>query len=114
MFKNNEYSVSLLEENGQITNVRIVSNHKIFQFSPYLITINGSIPEGTFRDDYNSISNIYKCDSTYNITTDSICISFAMECSNHYRLDFIVYESIILELPNGFNTLYLENIHHIN
>lgn len=52
MFKNNEYSVSLLEENGQITNVRIVSNHKIFQFSPYLITINGSIPEGTFRDDY--------------------------------------------------------------
>ena len=54
--------------------------------------IDGEIPEGSLRSDYNSTDEtvLYQCDSTYCIDTDSISIAFALEVLNHKRLDLLI------------------------
>lgn len=76
-------------------------------FTPSLIMIDGEIPEGSLRSDYNSTdeTELYQCDSTYCIDTDSISIAFALEVLNHKRLDLLIYNSQLQDYKDENCTL---------
>lgn len=69
--------------------------------------IDGEIPEGSLRSDYNSTDEtvLYQCDSTYCIDTDSISIAFALEVLNHKRLDLLIYNSLLQDYKDENCTL---------
>ena len=75
--------------------------------NPSLIMIDGEIPEGSLRSDYNSTDEtmLYQCDSTYCIDTDSISIAFALEVLNHKRLDLLIYNSLLQDYKDENCTL---------
>ena len=87
-YENKKYKITLKQKSNKETNSKLA-------FTPSLIMIDGEIPEGSLRSDYNSTDEtvLYQCDSTYCIDTDSISIAFALEVLNHKRLDLLIYNS---------------------
>ncbi len=74
---------------------------------PELITIDGEIPEGTNRIDYNNPNDYrgYECDSTYQFINDKIKIVFALEKKTKKRLDLAINNSTYKDFKNQHYTL---------
>jgi hypothetical protein len=115
---------SIICVNKNIKMVLVVENKSIAKFKlydidsqiklegePELITIDGEIPEGTNRIDYNNQSDYrgYECDSTYQFINDKIKISFALEKKTKKRLDLTIYGSSHSVFKNGDYTLVNQN-----
>ena len=74
---------------------------------PELITIDGEIPEGTNRIDYNNPSDYkgFVCDSSYQFISSNVKVSFALEKNTKKRLDLTIYDSKNKDFKNGDYTL---------
>jgi len=74
---------------------------------PELITIDGEIPEGTNRIDYNNPSDYkgFVCDSSYQFISSNVKVSFALEKNSKKRLDLTIYDSKNKDFKNGDYTL---------
>ena len=74
---------------------------------PELITIDGEIPEGTNRMDYNNPADImgYECGNPYQFINEKIKIAFALEKGAKKRLDLSIYNSILKDFADGSYTL---------
>jgi hypothetical protein len=72
-----------------------------------LITIDGEIPEGTNRIDYNNPSDYkgFVCDSSYQFISSNVKVSFALEKNSKKRLDLTIYDSKNKDFKNGDYTL---------
>lgn len=108
-YENKKYKITLKQKSNIIVGF-IISNKETnskLAFTPSLIMIDGEIPEGSLRSDYNSTdeTELYKCDSTYCIDTDSISIAFALEVLNHKRLDLFIYNSQLQDYKDENCTL---------
>lgn len=109
VYSNKEYKIILYYEHGRISKYELSNSKNNFKFlgEPVLVTIDGKIPEGTNRIDYNNPNDIrgYFCDSTYQYISDSINVSFAIEKSTRIRLDLSIYDSNNENFTNGDYTL---------
>ena len=108
-YENKKYKITLKQKSNIIVGF-IISNKETnskLAFTPSLIMIDGEIPEGSLRSDYNSTdeTELYQCDSTYCIDTDSISIAFALEVLNHKRLDLYIYNSQLQDYKDENCTL---------
>lgn len=108
-YENKKYKITLKQKSNIIVGF-IISNKETnskLTFTPSLIMIDGEIPEGSLRSDYNSTDEtvLYQCDSTYCIDTDSISIAFALEVLNHKRLDLLIYNSQLQDYKDENCTL---------
>lgn len=108
-YENEIYKITLKQKSNIIVGF-IISNKKTnskLAFTPSLVMIDGEIPEGSLRTDYNSTDEavLYQCDSTYCIDTDSISIAFALEVLNHKRLDLSIYNSQLQDYKDKDCTL---------
>lgn len=108
-YENKIYKITLKQKSNIIVGF-IISNKETnskLAFTPSLIMIDGEIPEGSLRSDYNSTDEtvLYQCDSTYCIDTDSISIAFALEVLNHKRLDLLIYNSQLQDYKDENCTL---------
>lgn len=108
-YENKKYKITLKQKSNIIVGF-IISNKETnskLAFTPSLIMIDGEIPEGSLRSDYNSTdeTELYQCDSTYCIDTDSISIAFALEVLNHKRLDLFIYNSQLQDYKDENCTL---------
>ena len=102
-YENKKYKITLKQKSNIIVGF-IISNKETnskLAFTPSLIMIDGEIPEGSLRSDYNSTDG----DSTYCIDTDSISIAFALEVLNHKRLDLLIYNSQLQDYKDENCTL---------
>ncbi|MBN9483943.1 MAG: hypothetical protein BGO70_10085 [Bacteroidetes bacterium 43-93] len=101
LYKNN--LVSRFELHSKLNNINLDG-------TPELITVDGKIPEGTNRIDYNNPDDLrgYQCDSTYMFKSDSLNIAFAMESNTKRRLDLTIYDSKSKKIINGDFTLLLK------
>lgn len=108
-FENEIYKITLKQKSNIIVGF-IISNKETnskLAFTPSLVMIDGEIPEGSLRSDYNSTDEtvLFQCDSTYCIDTDSISIAFALEVLNHERLDLSIYNSRLQDYKDEDCTL---------
>ena len=108
-YENKRYKITLKQKSNIIVGF-IISNKETnskLAFTPSLIMIDGEIPEGSLRSDYNSTDEtvLYQCDSAYCIDTDSISIAFALEVLNHKRLDLLIYNSLLQDYKDENCTL---------
>ena len=108
-YENKKYKITLKQKSNTIVGF-IISNKETnskLAFTPSLIMIDGEIPEGSLRSDYNSTdeTELYQCDSTYCIDTDSISIAFALEVLNHKRLDLLIDNSQLQDYKDENCTL---------
>lgn len=108
-YENKKYKITLKQKSNIIVGF-IISNKETnskLAFTPSLIMIDGEIPEGSLRSDYNSTDEtvLYQCDSTYCIDADSISIAFALEVLNHKRLDLLIYNSQLQDYKDENCTL---------
>ena len=108
-YENKKYKITLKQKSNIIVGF-IISNKETnskLAFTPSLIMIDGEIPEGSLRSDYNSTdeTELYQCDSTYCIDTDSISIAFALEVLNHKRLDLLIDNSQLQDYKDENCTL---------
>lgn len=108
-YENKRYKITLKQKSNIIVSF-IISNKETnskLAFTPSLVMIDGEIPEGSLRSDYNSTDEtvLYQCDSTYFIDTDSISIAFALEALNHKRLDLSIYNSRLQDYKDENCTL---------
>lgn len=86
-YENNNYKVELKRRSDNIIvefDIQNKKTHSQATFTPELILdeIDGTVPEGSLREDENipdPIEKLYQCDSTYSIHADSVSISFALE-----------------------------------
>ena len=102
-YENKKYKITLKQKSNIIVGF-IISNKETnskLAFTPSLIMIDGEIPEGSLRSDYNSTdeTELYQCDSTYCIDTDSISIAF------HKRLDLLICNSQLQDYKDENCTL---------
>lgn len=76
-------------------------------YTPELIKIDGEVPECGLVQDCNSLDiyDVFQCDSTYSIDTDSISISFAIEKSNRKRMDLHITDSRLQDYVDEDYTL---------
>lgn len=108
-YENKIYKITLKQKSNIIVGF-IISNKETnskLAFTPSLVMIDGEIPEGSLRSDYNSTdeTELYQCDSTYCLDTDSISIAFALEVLNHKRLDLFIYNSQLQDYKDENCTL---------
>ncbi len=99
----------MLFENKHITKFKLYNTDSQIKLEgkPELITIDGQVPEGTNRIDYNNPNDYkgYECDSTYQYISDKIKITFALEKKTKKRLDLTIYDSNHKVFKNGDYTL---------
>lgn len=99
----------MLFENKHITKFKLYNTDSQIKLEgkPELITIDGEVPEGTNRIDYNNPNDYrgYECDSTYQYISDKIKITFALEKKTKKRLDLTIYDSNHKVFKNGDYTL---------
>lgn len=106
---NKNIKMVLFIENKGITKFKLYNTDSQIKLEgkPELITIDGEIPEGTNRIDYNNPNDYrgYECDSTYQFITDKIKIAFALEKKTKKRLDLTIYDSSHNIFKDGDYTL---------
>lgn len=78
---------------------------------PELITIDGEIPEGTNRVDYNNPNDYkgFECDSSYQFISNDVKVAFALEKNTKKRMDLTIYDSKNKDFKNGDYTLVNQN-----
>lgn len=108
-YSNNIYKIKVHLKDKEINYFKLskISNSEELQGTPELILINGEIPEGSLRQDYNNLNDYrgYKCDASYQYITKKIKIAFALEKNTKKRLDLIIYDSNNKNFANGNYTL---------
>lgn len=106
---NKNIKMVLFIENNIITKFKLYNTDSQIKLEgkPELITIDGEIPEGTNRIDYNNPNDYrgYECDSTYQFINDKIKIAFALEKKTKKRLDLTIYDSSHNIFKDGDYTL---------
>lgn len=106
---NKNIKMVLYVENKSFSKFKLYDTEKqvILEGKPELITVDGQIPEGTNRVDYNNPSDYkgYECDSTYQYVNDKIKISFALEKKTKRRMDLTIYDSNHSAFKDGDYTL---------
>jgi hypothetical protein len=106
---NKNIKMVLFIENKSIAKFKLYNTDSQIKLEgkPELITIDGEIPEGTNRIDYNNPSDYrgYECDSTYQFINDKIKIAFALEKKTKKRLDLTIYDSSHSVFKDGDYTL---------
>lgn len=106
---NKNIKMVLFIENKSITKFKLYNTDSQIKLEgkPELITIDGEIPEGTNRIDYNNPNDYrgYECDSTYQFINDKIKIAFALEKKTKKRLDLTIYDSSHNIFKDGDYTL---------
>jgi hypothetical protein len=106
---NKNIKMVLFIENKNIAKFKLYNTDSQIKLEgkPELITIDGEIPEGTNRIDYNNPSDYrgYECDSTYQFINDKIKIAFALEKKTKKRLDLTIYDSSHNIFKDGDYTL---------
>lgn len=116
-YENDKYKVELKRRSDNIIvefDIKNKKTHSQATFTPELILdeIDGTVPEGSLREDKNipdPIEKLYQCDSTYSIDADSVSICFALEVVNHKRMDLSIWESNIQGIDSGSYTLYQQH-----
>ncbi len=107
-YENDTYRIMLRQKSDNMVDFIILNKDTQSKMvcTPALVIIDGDIPEGSLRVDHNRLDEcLYQCDSTYCINTDSISIAFALEVSNHKRLDLVIYNSRLQDFIDGDYTL---------
>jgi hypothetical protein len=106
---NKNIKMVLFVENKSFSKFKLYNTEKqvILEGKPELITVDGQIPEGTNRIDYNNPSDYkgYECDSTYQYINDKIKIAFALEKKTKKRMDLTIYDSNHSVFKDGDYTL---------
>jgi hypothetical protein len=109
VYSNKSYRMLLFRENGKVNRFKIynVKNSAVFAGKPELITIDGKVPEGTNRFDYNNPNDQmgYPCDSTYRYLSNSYKVVFAIEKGTKKRMDLSIYNSTDRNFKDGDHTL---------
>jgi len=112
VYSHNEYKLTLYFFGKNIEKFSLqntINNTKITE-KPELVTVDGEIPEGTNRIDYNNPKDFigYPCDSTYQFVSAKINIAFALERTSGKRLDLSIWKSEIVDFKIGDFTLLKE------
>ena len=115
VYANKEYKMVLFLQQkkvGKFQLYNLKSNTSIIG-KPELIKIDGEIPEGTNRIDYNNPNDIrgYEADSTYQFLSKKIEIAFATEKITKKRLDLSIYGSTNKDFIDGDYTLLNQGSH---
>ncbi len=109
-YENSMYAITLTKNSNRTIEIELKNkgSHFVKSYSAQLILVDGEVPEGSLRSDYNnpSTGDLYRCDSTYYINNESINISIALESITHKRLDLLIYGSKISDYKDGSYTLY--------
>lgn len=110
IYENSMYTIILTKKSNTTIKVKLKNKytHFVKSYSAQLILVDGEVPEGSLRSDYNnpSMGDLYRCDSTYYINNKSINIAIAFENITHKRLDLSIYGSKISDYKDGSYTLY--------
>lgn len=109
-YENSMYAITLTKISNMTIKIELRSKdtHLAKSYSTQLILVDGEVPEGSLRSDYNnsSLEDLYRCDSSYCFNSESINISIALESITHKRLDLSIYGSKISDYKDGSYTLY--------
>lgn len=109
-YENSMYTIILTRKSNTTIKIELKNKdtHFVKSYNAQLILVDGEVPEGSLRSDYNdpSIGDLYRCDSTYCINNKSINIAIALENITHKRLDLSIYGSKISDYKDGSYTLY--------
>lgn len=109
LYTNRKYKMVLFTENNAVKRFKLYNrkNNSELSGKSELIKINGEIPEGTNRIDYNNPSDIrgYAADSTYQYLSKNIKLAFAIEKTTKKRLDLSIYGSTLKNFNDGDHTL---------
>ena len=112
IYCNKEYKVTLYLNKNKVDYIKLynIKNKSEISGKPELVTVDGEIPEGTNRIDYNNPNDItgYQCDSTYQFISIKINIAFATEKTTKRRLDLSIYNSTDVNFRDGDFTLQKE------
>ena len=113
IYSNKEYKIVLYFVSKQIDKFKLYNLKNNFELlgKPELITIDGEIPEGTNRIDYNNPNDFsgYPCDSTYRFISGNLHIAFATVKETKKRLDLQIEGFPKSDLENGGYTLLRQN-----
>ena len=107
-YENDTYRVLLERKANRIVRFKILNKytHSELVYTPELVLVLGEVPERSLSVDQNrSDDTLYQCDSTYDVVTDSISIAFALEMSNHRRMDLSIFNSCLQDYTEGEQTL---------
>ena len=107
-YENEMFSIVLNKCNDSIYDFELnnsVSKSKVGGKAK-LVLIENDVPECSLIEDYNAVDYIYQCDSTFCFMCDSLKLSFALEKENRKRMDLQIWESTLLDFPEGGYTLY--------
>lgn len=107
-YENDTYRVLLERKANRIVRFKILNKytHSELVYTPELVLVLGEVPERSLSVDQNrSDDTLYQCDSTYDVLTDSISIAFALEVSNHRRMDLSIFNSQLQDFITGDHTL---------
>lgn len=109
VYSNKLYKVVLFREGGKVNWFKIynIKNFSEFTGRPELITIDGEVPEGTNRIDYDNPNDHigYLCDSSYQYFSNRFKVAFAVEKGTKRRLDLTIYNSKDKGFRDGDHTL---------
>ncbi len=112
-YSNKEYKLYLYFKGNTIEKFKLYNTKNNFEFvgRAELVTVDGEIPEGTNRIDYNDPNDFsgYPCDSTYHFNSGKIHIDFAIEKGTKKRLDLYVDGFQKSDIENGGFTLVKQN-----
>ena len=97
LYSNKYYEMSFIADNpdSMMFILKHLQSNKIVSGYAHLEKVDGEVPEGTNRTDYNNPNDRmgFKCDSTYSFHGADFSVYFAMESITKKRLDFGVYHS---------------------
>lgn len=109
VYSNKLYKMVLFRTGGKVNRFKIYNLKNSTEFTgwPELITIDGEVPEGTNRIDYNNPNDQmgYACDSTYHYSSNRFEVVFAVEKATKRRLDLILHNSKDTNFRDGDHTL---------
>ncbi|MFY1048250.1 hypothetical protein [Chryseobacterium sp. GP-SGM7] len=109
IYLNNNFKIIIYSQNNMVEKFKLYKIEKKFivEGKPELVIIDGEIPEGTNRIDYNNPDDYkgFTCDSTYQFISKNLKISFAIEKKTKKRMDLNIYDSHEKALKDGSYTL---------
>jgi hypothetical protein len=104
--------MSLIVDNpdSMMFNLKQLESNNIVSGYAHLEKVDGEVPEGTNRTDYNNPNDMrgFKCDSTYSFHGADFSVYFAMESITKKRLDFGIFHSTDSVFKECSHTLLLK------
>ena len=114
LYSNKHYEMSIIDTNLDSIKFDLKDLKSGININGYahLIKVDGEIPEGTNRIDYNNPEDLIgiKCDSAYSFCSKNFCIYFAMESITKKRLDFGIYNTSDSIFKESSHTLLLKQV----